>query len=97
MGREYPNPLGTGMRFNFSSSLGMGRVMGKYMGVGDGDGEGKTCPHPAPLPCLRFIYYSWPHFFKTSVLARCWTRCLDMLVQHHNVPCFTFLEDYICA
>jgi len=52
MGREYPNPLGTGMRFNFSSPLGMGRVTGKYMGVGDGDGEGKTCPHPAPLPCL---------------------------------------------
>jgi len=54
MGREYRKPLGKGMRFNFSSPLGMGRVTGKYMGVGDGDGdgEGKTRPHPAPLPCL---------------------------------------------
>jgi len=51
-GREYLNPLETGMRFNFSSPLGMGRVMGKYMGVGDGDAEGKTHPHSAPLPCL---------------------------------------------
>jgi len=51
---EYPNSLGTGMRFNFSSPLGMSRVTGKYMGEGDedGDGEGKTRPHPAPLPCL---------------------------------------------
>jgi len=49
-GWEYPNPLGMGMRFNFSSLLDMGRVMGKYMGVGDG--EDKTHPHPAPLPCL---------------------------------------------
>jgi len=40
------------MGFNFSSSLGMGRVTGKYMEVGAGDGEGKTRPHPAPLPCL---------------------------------------------
>jgi len=47
MGQEYPNSLGTGMGFNFSSPLGMGRVTGKYMGVGDGDGEGKTCPHSA--------------------------------------------------
>ena len=45
--------MGTGIRFNFSSPLGMGRVTGKYMGVGDGDGEGKTRPHPAPLPCLQ--------------------------------------------
>ena len=52
MGRGYPNPLGTGMGFNFSSPLGMGRVTGKYMRIGYGDGEGKTRPHPAPLPCL---------------------------------------------
>jgi len=54
MGWEYPNPLGTGMEFNFSSPLDMGRVMDKYMRVGDedGDGEGKTRPRPAPLPCL---------------------------------------------
>jgi len=50
MGREYPNPLEKGMRFNFSSPLGMGRETVKYMGVGDG--EGKTRPHPAPLSCL---------------------------------------------
>ncbi|KEH17472.1 hypothetical protein MTR_0013s0270 [Medicago truncatula] len=51
---EYPNPLGTGMEFNFTSMLGMGKVTGKHMGVGDGDGDwqGKTRPHPAPLPCL---------------------------------------------
>jgi len=48
----YPNPSGTGMRFNFSSSLGMGRVTGKYMRIGFRDGEGKTSPHPAPLSCL---------------------------------------------
>jgi len=43
------------MRFNLSSPLGMGRVVGKYMGVEDGDGEGKTCPHPALLPCLHAL------------------------------------------
>jgi len=43
---------GTGMRFNFSSPLGMGRVAGKYMRIGYGDGEGKTRAHPALLPCL---------------------------------------------
>jgi len=53
MGREYPNPLGTGVVFNFSSPLSMGRVTGKYMGVGDEDGENKTRSHLAPLPCLH--------------------------------------------
>jgi len=52
MGRGYPNPSGTGMGFNFSSPLGMGRITGKYMRIGYGDGECKTRPHPAPLPCL---------------------------------------------
>jgi hypothetical protein len=46
---------------------------------------------------VRFVYYNWPHFVKTSVLARCWTRCLDMLVRHRNVPCFAFLEDLFYA
>ena len=55
MERRYLNPLGTGMRFNFSSLLSMGRVTGKYMRIGYGDGEGKTRPHPAPLPCLVVI------------------------------------------
>jgi hypothetical protein len=41
MGREYPNPLGTGMRFNFSSPLNMCKVTSKYLGVGYRIGEGK--------------------------------------------------------
>jgi len=48
MRREYPNPLGTGLRFNFLSPLDMDRVTGKYMGVGDEDGKAKhvsTPPH----------------------------------------------------
>jgi len=45
--------MGTGMRFNFSSQLGMSRVTCKYMGIGDGDEEGKTRPHP--LPCLPLV------------------------------------------
>jgi len=32
------------------------------------------------------------HFVKTRVLARCQTRCLDMLIRHHSVPCSIFLE-----
>jgi len=55
MRRGYPNPTGTGMRFNFSSPLGMGRVMGKYMKIGYGNGEGQIRPHPAPLPCLVLL------------------------------------------
>ena len=54
-GMGSPNPLGTGMGFDFSSPLVMGRVTGKYMRIGYGDGEGKTRPHPAPLPCLLAI------------------------------------------
>jgi len=46
------------MRINSSSPLGMGRVMGRYMGVGDGDGEGKTRPHPAPMSCLVTLEYN---------------------------------------
>jgi len=56
MGQEYPKPLRTGMRFNFSSQLGMSKVTGKYMGVGDEDEEGKTRPHPTPLPYLVIPY-----------------------------------------
>jgi len=41
---------------------------------------------------VRFVDYNWVHFVKTSVLSRCWTRCLDMSVRHHSVPCFAFLE-----
>jgi len=52
MGMGYLNPSGTGMRFNFSSPLGMGRVTGKYVRIEYGDREGKTRSHPAPLPCL---------------------------------------------
>jgi len=53
MRRGYPNPLGIGMRFNFSSSLGMGRVMSKYMRVRDGDDDDKTRLHPTPMSCLE--------------------------------------------
>jgi len=34
--------------------------------------------------CLQFV--------KTLVLARCQTRCLNMLARHHSVPCSTYLE-----
>jgi len=51
-GRGYSHPSGTIMRFNFSSSLGTGRVMNKYMRIGYEDEECKTRPHLAPLPCL---------------------------------------------
>jgi len=47
MGPEYLNTLGTGMRINFSSPLGMGKVICKYMRVRNEDGEGKTRPHSA--------------------------------------------------
>ncbi|AES89676.1 hypothetical protein MTR_4g078450 [Medicago truncatula] len=61
MAREYPNPLGTVMGFNFSSLLDMSRVTGKYMGVEDGDGEDKTRPHPASLSslltCTTFLHH----------------------------------------
>ncbi|KEH34627.1 hypothetical protein MTR_3g066050 [Medicago truncatula] len=60
MGRRYPNPSGTGMRFNFSSTLGMSKVTDKYMRIGYG--EGKTCPHPATLPCLE----TNPNFLKAA-------------------------------
>jgi len=46
-----------------------------------------------PLFFVRFVFCDWPHFVKTSVLARCCARCLDMLVRHRGVPCFAFLED----
>jgi len=39
---EYPNLSGTGMRFDFSSLLEMGRVTYKYLRVRYADGEGKT-------------------------------------------------------
>jgi len=42
--------------------------------------------------CVRFIDIYWLHFVKASVLSRCQTRCIDMLVRHHNVPCSVFLE-----
>jgi len=41
-----------GMRFNFSSPLGMGMVTDKYMRIGYVDGECKIRPHLASLPCL---------------------------------------------
>ena len=62
MGRGYPNLSRTGMKVDFSSPLGMSRVMDKYMGVGYGDGEGKTRPYPAPLSCLVAIRIYHPTF-----------------------------------
>jgi len=43
------------------------------------------------------LFVNWPHFVKTSVLARCWIRCIDMLVRHHSVPCLVFLDVFIFA
>jgi len=62
-GRGYPNLSGTGMGFNFSSLLGMGRVTGKYIRTEYGDMECKTHPHPAPLPCL--LSMSIDDYFKS--------------------------------
>ena len=73
MGQVYPKPLRMGMRFNFSSPLGMGRVTGKYMGVGDEDGEDKTRPHPTLLPCLltrRLTMHRSPMPWSTTYFAR---------------------------
>jgi len=61
MSRGYPNPSGIGMRFDFSSPMGIGRVTGNYMRIGYGDREGKTRPHPASLPCL--CEYGVGHIF----------------------------------
>jgi len=55
MRRGYPNPSRMGMGFNFSSSLDMGRVTGKYIRIGYGDEECKTRPHLTPLPCLPYL------------------------------------------
>ena len=71
MRREYPNPLVTGMRFNFSSLLGMGRVTGKYTRVGDGDGEGKTRPHPAHYHAYMLQLYRLLHRIILGLL-RLW-------------------------
>jgi len=51
-GAGIPEPVGDGMRFNFSSMLGMDRVTSKYMRIRYVDGKCKTRPHPASLPCL---------------------------------------------
>jgi len=45
MRRGYPNPSGTGMRFNFSSPLDIYKVTDKYIKIGYKDREGKTHPH----------------------------------------------------
>jgi len=43
---------------------------------------------------VRFVDMCWLHFVKTIVLARCQTRCLNMLVRHHSVPWSAYLEIY---
>jgi len=45
----YPNPLETGMRFDFSSRLDLSKITGKYMRVEYGDMEGIT--HHIPPHC----------------------------------------------
>jgi len=86
MGRGYQNPSGTEMRFDFSSTLGMCRVTGKYIGIGYGDGEGKTRPHPAPLPCLISIHVS--NFF-------CFIHVFVFLLIYQH-ECLIFLI-YTCV
>jgi hypothetical protein len=44
---------------------------------------------------LGLFFVNWSHFVKTSVLAICWIRCIDMLVRHHSVPCLAFLDVFI--
>jgi len=43
---------------------------------------------------VRFVDMCWLHFVKTIVLARCQTRCFNMLVRHHSVSCSAYLEIY---
>ena len=51
------NLLGTGMRFDFPSSLGIGRETSKYMRIEDG--ECKTHLSPASLSCLpKGVYFN---------------------------------------
>jgi len=71
-GGNTPNPLETGMRFNFLSLLDMFSVADKYMGVGDG--EGKTRPHPAPLPSLIIPLYLSSIFYE--ILSYCMPYCI---------------------
>ena len=59
MRRGYPNPLGTEMRFDFSSPLGMARVTGKYMEVGYG-GKVKLAPTtPIAIPRWKRLNVSF--------------------------------------
>jgi hypothetical protein len=61
--------LGTGMGFNFSSPLGMGRVTGKYIQIGYGDGEGKTRPHPAPIAMPRRMFDEEVRYFNLYIFV----------------------------
>ncbi|AES70371.1 transmembrane protein, putative [Medicago truncatula] len=63
-------------KFNFSSSLGMGRITGKYMEVKDGDGEGETRPHPTSLPCLQ-TQQTIPIIMMTTMVATLGTIYLN--------------------
>ena len=51
------------------------------------------CSECLPLG-VRFVDMCWLHFVKTIVLVRCQTRCLNMLVRHHSVPCSAYLNIY---
>lgn len=56
MGQGFPNPLGMGIKFDFSSLLSMVRGRGKPLRVGYEDVEGKTRPYPAPFFVVFFSF-----------------------------------------
>lgn len=96
MGRGYLNL--SGMRFDFSSPLGMCSVMSKYMRVGYGDGEDKTRPHPAPLPCL-FIpnYYSSIDVRRIVCIVSCVIlfNCLFLFQKENCLLLFVSLHIFV--
>jgi len=94
MGRGYPNPLGTGMGFNFSSPLGLSRVTSKYMRIKYRDEECKTHPHPAPLPCLIILHRHTKFQDLSMSFVTYFLFNLHYIIQcgferhliHHNFP-----------
>jgi len=90
MGRVYLNPLETGMRFDFSPPLDMGRVSGKYLKVGYGDGEGKTRPHPSSLPCLLF-------FLRMKLHAQSFFNPIIFRWKPYSLSCMTATSHVISS
>jgi len=85
MGRGYPNPSMSGMRFDFSVGLGMGRATDKYIEIGYGDGEGKTHPHPRPIVMPRHAYFVdfYYQLMRCLILFRC-DLCLIEVIKIKN-------------